>query len=325
VHGASTATKPLVPPSTYGVARFAPSAWVSEAEFQRLRAHPAFPGTVATFASSLIDTYSGSALLNLLMADRGRLLIGLFVLYLDVLPLPGSDRRGATLHAVQELCRRTGLCSPGRAASVLAAMRFGRYIVPRTDPEDGRRRLLVPTPVLIRAQLDNWVRQFEAMAPLFPTAVAVLPQLEQPGFRTAFLRALGTHFLAGFRVLDHVPVLTPLADSNACLLMLSNLALQQLAGMERDAGKFAAMVPLSVSALSRRFRVSRAHVRNLLVDAEQAGLIEQAPRTEGIVALLPLVEALLQFYGVLFILFDRCAAAARHESASLSRHPDPIN
>ncbi|HYZ63950.1 MAG TPA: hypothetical protein VE650_16000, partial [Acetobacteraceae bacterium] len=254
MHGVPIKTLPLALQGTYGVARFAPSAWVSQAEFDELRAHPALPGAVASFAASTIDAYSGNALLNMLLSDRGRVLIGLFVLYLDALPLPGSHTRGATLHAVQELCRRTDLCSPGRAASVLAAMRFGGYIVPQTDPEDGRRRLLVPTPLLLGAQHRNWARQFEAMSAVFPDAAAIAPQLGRPGFRTAFLRSLGTHFLAGFRVLDHAPALALLAESNAGLLMLSSLALPQLTGEDRPG----AALPLSVSALSRRFRVSRA-------------------------------------------------------------------
>lgn len=106
-------------------AGFAPSAWILTADFAAVRAHPALEGVVAEHARSLIDIYEGNALLNTLLCDRGRVLVGLFLLYLEVLPLPGTNERGATLSAVQALCRRTQICSPGRTASVLAAMRFG--------------------------------------------------------------------------------------------------------------------------------------------------------------------------------------------------------
>ena len=291
-------------------AGFAPSVWVSAADFAAIRAHPALTGAVAEFARSLIDIYEGNALLNTLLCDRGRVLIGFFLLYFEVLPSPGTNELGATLSAVQALCRRIQLCSPGRTASVLAVMRFGGYIVPRTDPADHRRRILVPTHKLVAAHQQQWVRQFEAMAPVFPGATLVPARLENRAFRTAFLHRLGTYLLAGFRVLDHAPVLMQLAESNAGLLMMSSLVLRQLT----NDGTLGGAVPISISALSRRFCVSRAHVRNMLAISEAAGLLAHVPGSGSVFVLPALTEAIIQFYAVLFILFDRCAAGALGEA-----------
>lgn len=293
-------------------AGFAPSAWVSATDFAAIRAHPALPGAVVRFAKSLIDIYEGNALLNTLLCDRGRVLVGLFLLYLEVLPLPGTNELGATLSAVQALCRRTQLCSPGRTASVLAAMRYGGYIVPRTDPADHRRRILVPTHKLIAAHQQHWVRQFEAMAPVFPSVTLVPARLEDRAFRTAFLHQLGTYFLGGFRVLNHAPVLAQLAESNAGLLVMSSLVLRQLTNERTPGGA----VPISISALSRRFCVSRAHIRNMLAISEAAGLLAHARGSESVAVLPALTEAIIQFYGVLFILFHRCAAGALFAAAA---------
>ena len=115
---ASRCTPPVGPPVGSSLdAGFAPSAWVSAAEFAALRAHPALAGAVAEFAASLIDAYEGNTLLNTLLCDRGRVLVGFCVLYLEVLPLPGTHEVGATLSAIQALCRQNQICSPGRAAS----------------------------------------------------------------------------------------------------------------------------------------------------------------------------------------------------------------
>ncbi len=285
---------------------FAPSPWISEAEFAQLRSRPGLSAAIANFATDLIEHYKGDALLNKLVCDRGRILITLFVLYLEVLPLPGTQTTGATLSSVQALCRRTGICSPGRAAAVLAAMRFGGYIATHADPEDHRRRLLVSTEKLLRMHRHHWVRQFEAMAPALPQAALVPARLKEGAFRTAFLYELGTYFLAGFRVLDHAPLLEELAESNAGLLMMSSLALRQLSGE----GMPGETVPISISALARRFYVSRAHVRNMLQISERTGLLARVNGSEDVVVLPALTEALIQFYGTTFILFDRCAARA---------------
>lgn len=293
-------------------AGFAPSAWISAPDFAAVRAHPALMGAVAEFAMSLIDIYEDNALLNTLLCDRGRVLVGFFLLYLEVLPLPGTSMPGATLSTVQALCRCTQLCSPGRTASILAAMRFGGYIVPRTDPADYRRRFLVPTQKLVAAHQQRVVRQFEAMAPVFPGATLVPALLEGRAFRTAFLHQLGTYLFAGFRVLDHTPLLAKLVESNAGLLMMSSLVLRQLTNERTPGGA----VAISISALSRRFCVSRAHIRNMLIIAEAAGLLAYAPGSESVVVLPALTEAIVQFYGVGFILFHRCAAGALGEAAA---------
>ena len=290
-------------------AGFVPSAWISDDRFAALRNHPAFPNAAAGFAAALIDTYRGNALLNALLCDRGRVMLGLFVLYLEVLPFPGEERGdealGATLGRVQALCRQTGLCSTGRVPSLLAAMRFGGYITVRSDPHDQRRRILAPTEKLVEVSWQRWAQQFTAMAPIFPDAACIPVRLRGRAFRTAFLRELGVPFLAGFRVLGHVPVLAGLAESNAGLLLLSSLWLRHLAG-----GQPVQAVPLSVSALARQFCVSRAHVRNMLAAAASCGLLAREPGSDNVFVLPALTEALLQFYGVAFLLFDRCAVRA---------------
>ena len=144
----------------------------------------------------------------------------------------------------------------------------------------------------------------------FPARTWFRPDWQAPAFRTAFLRQLGTYFLAGFRVLDHAPALAQLAESNAGLVLMSSLALRRLTG----AGSPSEAVPISVSALSRRFGVSRAHVRNMLAISEAAGLLAHARGSEHVFVLPGLSEAIIQFYGVLFSLFDRCATGALSEA-----------
>ncbi len=299
-------------------AGFVPSAWISASEYAELRVHPALPRAAAEFAATLIDTYQGNALLNALLCDRGRVILGLYLLYLEVLPLPGDEERGggavgATLGAIQSLCRKTGLCSAGRVASMLAAMRFGGYIAVRTDPHDNRRRILVPTEKLVEVSRQRWAQQFSAMVPIFSGAAPVPARLRSREFRTAFLRELGVPYFAGFRVLGHVPVLEALAESNAGLLLLSSLWLQHLAGERQSAQA----VPISVSALARRFCVSRAHVRNMIAAAASRGLLAREHGSDNVFVLPALTEALLQFYGVLFLLFDHCAARAQGPSTLL--------
>src|SRR4051812_46531349 len=89
----------------------APGPWDPAHDFAVLQTRPELRLAVAAFAESLISAYRGNRLLNAVLGDRGRVLIGLMVLYLEAHPVPGASARGATLSAVQALCRKTGMCS----------------------------------------------------------------------------------------------------------------------------------------------------------------------------------------------------------------------
>lgn len=267
--------------------------------------HPQLPAAVSRLIEVLIRTYDGNRLLNQLLCDRGRVVFGYVVCYLAVSPTSGSA--GVTLGAVQAICRLTGLCSAGRAAAMLAAMRFGGYVVAETDPGDGRKRRLMPSDKLLAEQCRQWTHHYEAMLPVLPRAAEVLPRIRDRNFYIAMQRQLGQHYLAGFRMLDQVPALAPLAESNAGLLIMAGLMNRHM-----NAGGRGEPIPVSISAIARRFGVARSHVRHMLLLAETGGLLTRS--TDRSVIVLPaLTQAVLRFFAVLFLWFDGCGARALAE------------
>ena len=83
-------------------------------------------------------------------------------------------------------------------------------------------------------------------------------------------------------------------------------------GFRGRAGAFRAA---RLRRVARRFCVSRGHVRNLLTAAAQARLLDYA-RSSQLTVRPALQEAILSFFAVLFLWFDRAAAA--------SAWPDPF-
>ena len=95
-------------------------------------------------------------------------------------------------------------------------------------------------------------------------------------------------------------------DRNAGIMLLSSLL---LAGDADDIYPPTLPVPVSSSALSRRFGVSRAHVRRLLQDAESQGLLERLDGDR--VRLLPrLRQGASDFMALQFLLVADCAQGA---------------
>jgi hypothetical protein len=276
-----------------------------------LRAHPHFQQAVRRAAGGLVALYQGNRLLNLLINDRGRLLISSFALYLHFGHDSSDQDGGLTLTRIQDLCIENSVCSRGRAAAMVALMRATGYLATApvaTGLADRRVRRLVPTERLIDSQRQNWRCQFGAIALLRPEGAAAFDVLGNPDFIRALLQQQGDRFRAGVRILDRAPTLSLFAERNAGMMILFSLL---LAGAAEDAMPASRPVPISISALARRFGVSRPHVLKLLRDAAHAGLIERkGANGEQIVLSVHLAEATLDFLATVFLFLAHCAREA---------------
>jgi hypothetical protein len=98
-------------------------------------------------------------------------------------------------------------------------------------------------------------------------------------------------------------------DRNAGLMVLFTIL---LAGTGGDTMPPRRPAPLSISAIASRFGVSRPHVRTLLRDAEDAGLIRR--EDAGHVTVLPrLAEAVEIFFATALLFVAMCAHDAHEE------------
>ena len=95
-------------------------------------------------------------------------------------------------------------------------------------------------------------------------------------------------------------------DHNAGIMILSHM---MLSGEADDGYPPTLPVPVSISAVSRRFGVSRAHVRRLLQKAENQGLLERLDGDR--IRLLPrLAQAAGDLIAAHFLLAAHCAQDA---------------
>jgi DNA-binding MarR family transcriptional regulator len=194
---------------------------------------------------------------------------------------------------------------------MLSLMRFGGYLAPDASA-DGRQRRLVPTGKLLDMLRERWRVHFGAMAPLMPDGDAMVAALDDPHFGPRLVVGLSERFLAGFRFLTHAPNLGLFAERNAGILILASLL---TSGAPGDTMPPQRAVPISISALARRFKVSRPHVLKLIRDAAAADLIERTGQDGDRVVIQPrLADAAQNFFATMFLLFADCARSgtSRH-------------
>jgi hypothetical protein len=278
-----------------------------------LRAQAGFPRAMRASARGLVAMHQGSRLLNLLMDDRARMLFGCFALHLHFSRDPADPASGLTPGRMKAYCARLDLCSAGRAVAMLALMRFAGHLAPDPNVSDRRQHRLVATEKLVRLVTERWRLHFAAMAPLFPDGEALRDAMDDPAFLPPLMRAMHDCFVAGFRFVTHAPGLGLFGERAAGILILNSLI---AAGEADDTVPPSRPVAASISALARRFTVSRAHVLKLIRDAANDGFIARVGAEGERIAFLPrLAEAAPNFYATMYLFFAACAREAQEALA----------
>jgi hypothetical protein len=271
-----------------------------------LQAHPRFAAAARTAAAGYVDLWRGNRLLNVMVSDRVRLFISMFAVHLHLLSRPNDPHTGLTVSRMTALCAEQKLCSPGRAKATLMLMRGFGYVTPAANEADRRLRRLVPTESLMSLHRERIQRHFDAIVMVLPEYATAFSAQSDPGFTARYICRYCELLLTGFRFIDLVPDMQLFFDRNAGTMILCSML---LSGEADDVFPTIHPVPVSSSALSRRFGVSSMHVRRLLQDAVSQGLLERQDGDR--IRLLPrLAQAANDFMAVNFLIAADCAQGA---------------
>jgi hypothetical protein len=241
-------------------------------EIAALRRHPRFVEAMMASMRVPLDLYHGNRILNLITNDRGRYILAIFALHLHYSHQPQEPGSGLTATRLQTICAEQGVCSFGRAGALIRLLRWTGYLTDAPPTQDKRVRRLMPTERLFELHRERWRRQLRAVALVRPEAQEALAQFDHPAFHPAFTAAQVDEFLGGFRFYSYAPDIRLFAERNAGLFVLFSIA---FARADDDTMPPTRPVPVSASALAKRFHVSRTHVIAMLREAVAAGLLER--------------------------------------------------
>ncbi len=247
---------------------------------------PGFETAWSRLVAGLTGQYRGNRVLNRILNDRGRALMGLLILDLHYNTVEDG---GLTATRLKQVCVETGVCSPGRVTAMLGVLRLFGFLS-EVPTADRRVRRLVPTEKLIATHLARWRHFLEAIAILDPEARPAAGRLGDATFVASQVGAMSLMFRQGMRMLDYAPELRSVVARDAGLMILLSIAAEARGAAHREP------VDLTISDLAKRFVVSRGHVLSVLRDAEQEGLILRGGhRRAGIVAMPALLDAVDRF------------------------------
>lgn len=238
----------------------------AEAVYGRLRAHPRYSVAVQTFAHNMLAQAELDPALDGILKDAGRNVAAKCLAYLHV-------TGGLTLPRLKSLCASIGLVSPGRARSLLLYLRHLGYVEPSPRRRRGEVAQYLPTDRFLETWRNHMRAMLETAAVIEAAAGVVLRDLNLPGEFETFVRCISEGYLEGLRHVDPASpffrvFMHPYAGTQLVHALVT--AIPSAFPPEEP-------IPFSISAMARRFGVSRTHIHRMLVAAEHEGLLRCEP------------------------------------------------
>jgi hypothetical protein len=230
-------------------------------------AHPRFPFAREAYVKAILATYERNPFLSRLLLESGRTVLFIGIMCLHARHDRAERTTWPTMKLATEQAVAHGAASPRRVHDLVRRLISTGYLEQRAAPEDQRIRILTPTPKMIAQDQTFLVSHYLPLQILFPQP-GYRPIMERaPAFQLAQRRASADLFARGARITAASSVMMPFLGRDAGAMIL--LKLMQKVGPTGET----APLELSYSDAGARVGVSRTHVRKLLNEAQDRGLV----------------------------------------------------
>ncbi|HEX7759745.1 MAG TPA: hypothetical protein VF459_09595 [Caulobacteraceae bacterium] len=273
--------------------------------------HPLFSVAARRLAAGMLAAAESDRALDSMVKDAGRFAAATWALQLHA-------TGGLTLPRLKRLCAASGLLSPGRARAVLLLLQYLGYVRPTQGRARNEPARYDPTPALLQAYRIHVRHALEACRILEPWVDIVLARLDEPGVVETFAKLQGEGLLIAVVATDlNSPFIRIVGQRHGGMQIL-HWIIQSV----EDDGAFppSRSAPASATAVARRLRVSRAHVKRLFSDGMREGLLSQAE--DGSILLPPATRQVVEaVYATRLIGFLVCAAKTAVEMQAAWQAP----
>ncbi len=242
---------------------------------------PRLPLARKSYLDRFLEVYSGDPFLVRLLIESGRFCVFLVVAVLEAPEDPARRETWLTVGRLKQAMALFGLASDRQIDSLLRRLCSVGFLELSPASGDRRVRILRPTERL-RAHNRDWLAaHFAPLATLCPQHDYAPVLRRDRQFHDLYRRTSMPFLPLGAKLLFYAPDIMLFFDRAAGVLVLAALLQAAMAAPEAPH----AAVPYA--DVGERFGVSRTHVRQMLVAAEQAGLVKLHARGGRRVEILP--------------------------------------
>lgn len=274
---------------------------ISRDALNEVATRPGFERALRHSVNAALALHDSDPVMHRNIKDVGRLMLGIVALYMDA-------TGGLTHRRLRVVTGDVGLLSAGRATAILWQLQGIGYVVAESARMSGRSHRYIPTESMRRAFAARFRVELEAMAQIDPSIAPAVANIHSPTFFSGFIAEMGKLALDAVR--NPQPALNPL--SNYGERTAGMLVLYALLSAADTGEHFPPVGPVSFSvpSLSKRFGVSRTHIRRLLRELEQVGYFRSGSIEGSGFLEAPLATALSEMLAFGYIGHAACAHVA---------------
>jgi hypothetical protein len=267
--------------------------------------HPRLPEAHKAYLDRFLGVYGGDPFLVRLLIESGRFLVYHLIVVLEAAADPARRETWPTVGLLKQHMAVFGLASGRHIDHLIGRLRSLGLVELRPAEQDRRVRILSAGEKMRAHDRDWLVAHFTPLAVLYPQHDYGPIMQRDPDFQKVLRRACIPFIPLGAKMLALVPETLLFFNHAAGAAVIS--ALLQTALDDPDYPH--AAVPYA--DVGDRFGISRTHVRQMLVAAEEAGLVKLHARGGRRVEILPrLFASHRKWVGGGVYLHDICYLAA---------------
>lgn len=282
-----------------------------QARTEAILAHPRFAEARRAHIDGYLGAFGSDPALNKLLVEAARHVIVTMLLCLDAAQREDDPETWLTLAKLKDVIVTYQVGSPGLVESIVQRMLDRGLLTSAPAPGDRRKRLLSATEALIAHDLDLIAAQAAPCAIVAPSPALELALARDRAFQRATRVASVSAFAGAMEMLgEHPEIMAHFIARDSGQLVLLMLLSSALA----SPGGTVSSVPHQ--DIADRFSISRTHVRDMVTDAEAAGLVCVKAQGGAGVEITPRLWTLHDRYiAGCMELFDRCCTAGLAMSA----------
>ncbi len=233
---------------------------------RRITAHPAFADAVRALISAMRDIKRQHPKFSRMTRDSGHYVGAMLAVYLHC-------NGGLTMANLKAFCAWSGYLSPGRARAVLLYLQYLGFVEPIATLRQGTSAQWKVKPYLLEVWHLQMRLALEATAPIDPAVHQIADRFAEPGVAEAFTVA-------------HCQSLLAQTHLEGRIVSIRKHFLQRLGGTQvlhhiifeaRESFPPTAPFTLPVTELARDHGVTRMHIRRMVRDARDAGVLVETP------------------------------------------------